>query len=148
MTQEEVNAVINLADVNADGKFDYIKFCKLYMITNEQCLKTTLEKLEVDSKLRRQQFGSHIEGFPERDPSPVPKPSPRIIRKTDQETFSNKGDSRSSLLATSRKFKISVSFTITMEANSNRNSKLTEPNSIKIQPLPVFFQQKIIATKI
>lgn len=25
MTQEEVNAVINLADVNADGKFDYIK---------------------------------------------------------------------------------------------------------------------------
>ncbi|EPQ15035.1 EF-hand calcium-binding domain-containing protein 7 [Myotis brandtii] len=91
MTREEVNAVINLADVNADGKFDYIKFCKLYVTTNEQCLKTTLEKLEVDSKRRRQQFGSHIEGFPERDPSPVPKPSPRIIRKTDQETFSNKG---------------------------------------------------------
>ncbi|KAF6109713.1 hypothetical protein HJG60_010932 [Phyllostomus discolor] len=91
MTLEEVNAIINLADVNADGKFDYIKFCKLYMTTNEQCLKTTLEKLEVDSKLRRQQFGSYIEGFPERDPSPRPKPSPRIVRKTDQETFSNKG---------------------------------------------------------
>ncbi|TKC49215.1 hypothetical protein EI555_007746, partial [Monodon monoceros] len=89
MTREEVNAIINLADVNADGKFDYIKFCKLYMTTNEQCLKTTLEKLEVDSKLRRQQFGSHMEGSPERDPSPVPKPSPRIIRKTDQESFSD-----------------------------------------------------------
>ncbi|XP_016063934.1 PREDICTED: EF-hand calcium-binding domain-containing protein 7 [Miniopterus natalensis] len=125
MTREEVNAVINLADVNADGKFDYIKFCKLYVTTNEQCLKTTLEKLEVDSKLRRQQFGSHIEGFPERGPSP------RIIKKTDQETSSNKGDTRSSLLATSRKFKTSVSFTITMGANSNRNSKLTEPSSIK-----------------
>ncbi|KAM8792005.1 EF-hand calcium-binding domain-containing protein 7 isoform 3-T3 [Rhynchonycteris naso] len=132
MTQEEVNAVINLADVNADGKFDYIKFCKLYMTTNEQCLKTTLEKLEVDSKLKRQQFGSHIEGFPERDPSLVPKPSPRIIRKTDQETVSNKGDTRSSLLAATRKFKTSVSITITMGANSHRNSKLTEPNSIKV----------------
>ncbi|XP_041627938.1 EF-hand calcium-binding domain-containing protein 7 isoform X2 [Vulpes lagopus] len=131
MTQEEVNAIISLADVNADGKFDYIKFCKVYMTTNEQCLKTTVEKLEVDSKLRRQQFGSHIEGSPERDPSPVPKPSPRTIRKTDQETFSNKGDMRSSLLAATRKFKTSVSFTITMDVNSNRNSKLTEPDSIK-----------------
>ncbi|KAM9688088.1 EF-hand calcium-binding domain-containing protein 7 [Trichechus inunguis] len=131
MTREEVNAIINLADVNTDGKFDYLKFCKLYMTTNEQCLKTTLEKLEIDSKLRRQQFGSHIEGSPERDPSPVPKPSPRIIRKTDQETFSNKGDARSSLLSTTKKFKTSVSFTITMGVNSSRNSKLTEPNSLK-----------------
>nr|XP_030721676.1 EF-hand calcium-binding domain-containing protein 7 isoform X5 [Globicephala melas] len=131
MTREEVNAIINLADVNADGKFDYIKFCKLYMTTNEQCLKTTLEKLEVDSKLRRQQFGSHMEGSPERDPSPVPKPSPNIIRKTDQESFSNKGDTRSSLLTTTSEFRTSVSFTITMGASSKQNSKLTEPNSIK-----------------
>ncbi|XP_050611394.1 EF-hand calcium-binding domain-containing protein 7 isoform X2 [Macaca thibetana thibetana] len=131
MTREEVNAIINLTDVNADGKFDYIKFCKLYMTTNEQCLKTTLEKLEVDSKMRRHQFGNHIEGSPEREPSPVPKPSPKIIRKTDQETFSNKGDTRSSLLSATRKFKTSVSFTITMGANGNRNSKLTEPNLIK-----------------
>ncbi|XP_019304577.2 EF-hand calcium-binding domain-containing protein 7 isoform X2 [Panthera pardus] len=132
MTREEVSAVTSLADVNADGKFDYIKFCKLYVTTNEQCLKTTVEKLEVDSKLRRQQFGNHIEEPPERDPSSVPKPSPRIIRKTEQETFSKKGDTRSSSLATTRKFKTSISFTITMGANSNRNSKLTEPNSIKV----------------
>ncbi|XP_042540390.1 EF-hand calcium-binding domain-containing protein 7 isoform X2 [Dipodomys spectabilis] len=128
MTQEEVNAIINLADVNADGRFDYIKFCKLYMTTSEQCLKNTLEKLEVDSKLRRQQFGSHNEGAPEKDPSPVPKPSPRIIGKSDQETLSNKDDTRSSLLSTSRKFKTSVSFTITMGTSSNQNSTLTEPN--------------------
>ncbi|XP_061267721.1 EF-hand calcium-binding domain-containing protein 7 isoform X2 [Bos javanicus] len=131
MTREEVNAIINLADVNADGKFDYIKFCKLYMATNEQCLKTTLEKLEVDSKLRRQQFGSHMEGSPERAPSPVPKASPRIIRKADQESFSNKGDTRNSSLATARQFKTSVSFTVTMGADSNQNSKLIEPHSIK-----------------
>lgn len=131
MTREEVNAIINLADVNADGKFDYIKFCKLYMATNEQCLKTALEKLEVDSKLRRQQFGSHMEGSPERDPSPVPKASPRIIRKTDQESFSNKGDTSNSSLATARQFKTSVSLTVTMGADSNQNSKLIEPHSIK-----------------
>nr|XP_023497740.1 EF-hand calcium-binding domain-containing protein 7 isoform X2 [Equus caballus] len=131
MTREEVNAIVNLADVNADGKFDYIKFCKLYLTTNEQCLKTALEKLEVDSKLKRQHFGSHIEASPEREPSPVPKPSPRIMRRSDEDTFTNKGDTRSSLLATTRKFKTSVSFTVTMGANSNRNSKLTEPNSVK-----------------
>jgi Ca2+-binding EF-hand superfamily protein len=28
MTQEEVNAVINLADINANGKFDYVKVNK------------------------------------------------------------------------------------------------------------------------
>ncbi|XP_075855115.1 EF-hand calcium-binding domain-containing protein 7 [Microcebus murinus] len=146
MTREEVNAIIDLADVNADGKFDYIKFCKLYMTTNEQCLKTTLEKLEADSKLSRHQFGSHIKGSPERDPSPVPKSSPRVIRKTDQETLSSKGDIRSSLLSTNRKFKTSVFFTITMGANSNRNSKLTEPNLIKdwqcIQSKGCFFLEE------
>ncbi|XP_004699430.1 EF-hand calcium-binding domain-containing protein 7 isoform X2 [Echinops telfairi] len=130
MTQEEVNAVISLATVNADGKFNYIKFCKLYMTTNEQCLKRTLEKLEVDSKLRRQQFGSHSESSPVREPSPAPKPSPRTLRKMRQEPFSNKGDAMSSLLSTTRKFKTSISFTITM-GNSNRNAKLTEPNSLK-----------------
>ncbi|KAH0510539.1 EF-hand calcium-binding domain-containing protein 7 [Microtus ochrogaster] len=62
MTKEEVNAVISLADVNANGKFDYMKFCKLYMTTSEQCLRTARERLEADSKLRRQQFGSHMEG--------------------------------------------------------------------------------------
>lgn len=128
MTQEEVNAVLNLADVNANGKFDYIKFCELYMTTSEQCLKTTLERLEADSKLRRQQFGSHMEGSPERNPSPVPKPSPRIKRKNDQETFSSKGDPGHSLLSTTRNFKTSVSFVITMGANSKQDSMLTEPN--------------------
>lgn len=128
MTQEEVNAVINLADINANGKFDYVKFCKLYMTTSEQCLKTTLERLEADSKLRRQQFGSHMEGSPERGPSPAPKPSPRVIRKNDQETFSSKGDTSHALLSTTRKFKTSVSFTMTMSANSNQDSTLTEPN--------------------
>ncbi|XP_075413236.1 EF-hand calcium-binding domain-containing protein 7 isoform X2 [Tenrec ecaudatus] len=130
MTQEEVDAIIRLADVNADGRFNYVKFCKLYMTTNEQFLKRTLEKLEVDSKRRRQQFGSHIERSPVRNPSSAPKPSPRILRKMDQETFSNKGDARSSLLSTPRKFKTSVSLTVT-RGDSDRNAKLTKPDSLK-----------------
>lgn len=48
----EVSAIINLANVNADGTFDYIQFGKLYMTANEDYLKTTLEKLEVDNKLK------------------------------------------------------------------------------------------------
>ncbi|EHB12292.1 EF-hand calcium-binding domain-containing protein 7 [Heterocephalus glaber] len=128
MTPEEVNSIINLPDVNAGGKFDYIKFCKLYMMTSGQCLKTALEKLEADSKLRCQQFGSHMEEFSERDSPSVPKLSPGIRRQSDQGAFSNKGDNRASLLSTARKFKASVSCTISMAANSNHNSKLTEPN--------------------
>lgn len=33
MTREEVNAIVNLADVNADGKFDYIKVYKLILMS-------------------------------------------------------------------------------------------------------------------
>lgn len=31
MTREEVNAITSLADVNADGRFDYIKVYKLML---------------------------------------------------------------------------------------------------------------------
>lgn len=32
MTPEEVNTIINLPNINADGKFDYIKVCNLHII--------------------------------------------------------------------------------------------------------------------
>lgn len=32
MTREEVNAIISLADVNADGKFDYIKVHEIMLM--------------------------------------------------------------------------------------------------------------------
>lgn len=32
MSREEVNAIISLADVNADGKFDYIKVHKIMLM--------------------------------------------------------------------------------------------------------------------
>ncbi|XP_074077358.1 EF-hand calcium-binding domain-containing protein 7 [Macrotis lagotis] len=133
MTPEEMNAIINLADINVDGKLDYNKFCKLYVATNEQCLKTALEKLEIDSKMRLHQLGSHLEGSPESGISPISKPSPRIPRNIDQEIMLNRGDGRNSSLLPlpTQKHKTSVSFHISMGANSYRNSKLLEPNSIK-----------------
>ncbi|XP_072505822.1 EF-hand calcium-binding domain-containing protein 7 isoform X2 [Notamacropus eugenii] len=132
MTPEEINAIMNLADINVDGKLDYIKFCKLYVATNEQCLKTALEKLEIDSKMRLQQLGSHLEGSPESGISPLSKLSPRIPRNIDQETMLNRGDGRNSTLQLpARKHKSSVSFSISMSTNNCGNSKLLEPNSIK-----------------
>ncbi|XP_078012807.1 EF-hand calcium-binding domain-containing protein 7 isoform X2 [Phascolarctos cinereus] len=132
MTPEEMNAIINLADINVDGKLDYIKFCKLYVATNDQCLKTALEKLEIDSKMRLQQLGSHLEGSPESGISPISKLSPRIPRNVGQKTVLNRGDGRnSSLQLAAQKHKSSVSFSVSTGANSCRNAKLLEPNSVK-----------------
>ncbi|XP_044531713.1 EF-hand calcium-binding domain-containing protein 7 [Gracilinanus agilis] len=131
MTAEEMHVIINLADINADGKLDYNKFCKLYVTTNEQCLKTALEKLEIDSKMRLQQLGSHLEGSSESGTTTLSKPSPRIIKKIDQETVLNRGDGRNSLPLAPRKYRSSTSFNISMAANSFRTSKLLEPNSLK-----------------
>ncbi|XP_030428145.1 EF-hand calcium-binding domain-containing protein 7 isoform X1 [Gopherus evgoodei] len=155
MTAEEVNAITKLADVNSNGKLDYNKFCKLYMTTNEQCRKTALEKLEVDSRLRRQQFGSQVETSSERATSPTSKPSSRTTRKTDHKPAPKRGiyfscreapfqdsgpilpsesagDNRtSSRPSSAQSCKASVSSTIGMGTSSNTNSELIEPNTVK-----------------
>ncbi|CAM5162549.1 unnamed protein product [Natator depressus] len=132
MTVEEVNAITKLADVNSNGKLDYNQFCKLYMTTNEQCRKTALEKLEVDSRLRRQQFGSQVETSSERATSPISKPSSRTTRKTDHKPAPKRGDNRtSSRPSSAQSCKASVSSTISMGTSSNTNSELIEPNTVK-----------------
>ncbi|EMP32360.1 EF-hand calcium-binding domain-containing protein 7 [Chelonia mydas] len=132
MTVEEVNAITKLADVNSNGKLDYNQFCKLYVTTNEQCRKTALEKLEVDSRLRRQQFGSQVETSSERATSPISKPSSRTTRKTDHKPAPKRGDNRtSSRPSSAQSCKASVSSTISMGTSSNTNSELIEPNTVK-----------------
>ncbi|XP_065265053.1 EF-hand calcium-binding domain-containing protein 7 [Emys orbicularis] len=132
MTVEEVNAITKLADVNSNGKLDYNKFCKLYMTTNEQCRKTALEKLEVDSRLRRQQFGSQVETSSERATTPISKPSSRTTSKTDHKPAPKRGDNRtSSRPSSAQSCKASVSSTISMGTSSNTNSELIEPNTVK-----------------
>nr|XP_016848681.1 PREDICTED: EF-hand calcium-binding domain-containing protein 7 [Anolis carolinensis] len=127
MTLDEVNAILELAEVNSDGKFDYYKFCELYMTVNEQCLKTALEKLEADSKLKCQQFGSQLESSSEMTRSPVSKPLPKATRKTESGSMFKKGVRCSSVPG----YKTCASTTIHMGASYNKNSRLIEANTTK-----------------
>ncbi|NWR64373.1 EFCB7 protein, partial [Bucorvus abyssinicus] len=132
MTPDEVSAITKQADFNCSGKLDYNKFCDLYMTTSEQCCKTAREKLEVDGRLRQQQFGSQAETSSEGITLPVSKPSPRIPRKSDHRPAPRKGDGRApSRPSSAPSCKASVSTTISMGAGSNRNTKLTEPDAVK-----------------
>ncbi|NXC43217.1 EFCB7 protein, partial [Penelope pileata] len=132
MTMDEVSAITKLADFNCSGKLDYKKFCDFYMTTREQCCRTTLEKLEVDNRLKRQQFGSQVEASPEGITLPVSKPSPQVSKKTDHKSAPAKGDSRTpSRPSSAPSCKASVSSTISMGGSSNRITKLIEPNTIK-----------------
>ncbi|NXL95557.1 EFCB7 protein, partial [Alectura lathami] len=132
MTLDEVSAITKLADFNCGGKLDYKKFCDLYMTTREQCCRTALEKLEVDSRWRRQQFGNQAETSTEGITLPVSKPSPKVLRKTDHKLAPTKGDIRTpSRLSSAQSCKASVSSTISMGASSNRSTKLIEPNIMK-----------------
>ncbi|KAF1604331.1 EF-hand calcium-binding domain-containing protein 7, partial [Eudyptes chrysolophus] len=132
MTWDEVSTITKKADFNCSGKLDYNKFCDLYMTTSEQCCKTAREKLEVDSRLRQQQFGSQAETSSEGITLPVSKPSPRVSRKTDHKLAPTKGGSRTpSRPSSAQSCKASVSTTISNCASSNRNTKLIEPDTIK-----------------
>uniref|UniRef100_A0A8C4XU06 EF-hand calcium-binding domain-containing protein 7 n=1 Tax=Falco tinnunculus TaxID=100819 RepID=A0A8C4XU06_FALTI len=132
MTLDEVSAITKQVDFNCSGKLDYNKFCDLYMTTSEQCCKTAREKLEVNSRLRQQQFGSQAETSSEGITLPVSKPSLRISRKTDHKLAPIKGDSRTpSKPSSAQSCKASISTTISMGASSNRNTKLIEPDTVK-----------------
>ncbi|KAK2543429.1 hypothetical protein Q9966_003202 [Columba livia] len=133
MTRDEVSAIIKQADCNCSGKLDYNKFCELYMTTSEQCCKTARDKLEVDSRLRQQQFGSQAETSSEGITSPVSKPSPRISRKTDHKQAPTKGDNKTpSRPSSAQSCKESTSATISVGAGSSRNT--IEPDTMKEWP--------------
>ncbi|KAM6066423.1 EF-hand calcium-binding domain-containing protein 7 isoform 2-T3 [Chlamydotis macqueenii] len=132
MTEDEVSAITKQVDFNCSGKLDYKKFCDLYMTTSEQCCKTAREKLEVDSRLRQQQFGSQAETSSEGIALPVAKPSPRISKKTDHKLAPTKGESRTpSRPSSAQSCKASTATTISMGASGNRSTKLIEPDTMK-----------------
>ncbi|XP_064003104.1 EF-hand calcium-binding domain-containing protein 7 isoform X1 [Pogoniulus pusillus] len=133
MSRDEVSSILKQADFNCSGKLDYNKFCDFYMAASEQCCRAAREKLEVDSRLKQQQFGSQTETSSSAGITlPVSKPSPRISRKTDHKVAPTKGDSRSpSRPSSAQTCKAAVSTTITMGASSHRNTKLIEPDTMK-----------------
>ncbi|KAM4642224.1 EF-hand calcium-binding domain-containing protein 7 [Discoglossus pictus] len=131
MSPEEVNAVLRLADVNINGKLDYSKFCNSFLTTCDQCAKTAAERLDTNSKAKRQQFGSQMEMSPERSAASSSKQSPRNPRLSDTDTTPRKADSKSSRPSSARSYKASVSTVINMGSTSTRSSKLSEPSNLK-----------------
>ncbi|XP_031974364.1 EF-hand calcium-binding domain-containing protein 7-like [Corvus moneduloides] len=132
MTWEEVTSITKQADFNCSGKLDYNKFCELYLSTREQCCKAARDRLEVDPRLRQQQFGNQTENSSEGIPVPVSKASPRISRKSDHKLAN--GDSRApSRPSSAQSGKASSSTTVTVGASSSsRNTKLIiEPDTMK-----------------
>ncbi|NXY21799.1 EFCB7 protein, partial [Atrichornis clamosus] len=130
MTWEEVNTITKQADFNCSGKLDYNKFCELYLTTSEQCCKAARDRLEVDTRLRQQQFGNQADTSSEGITLPGSKPSPRFSRKADHKPA--KGDSRApSRPSSAPSGKASLSTTVTVGASSSRNTKLIEPDTMK-----------------
>ncbi|KFW76256.1 EF-hand calcium-binding domain-containing protein 7 [Manacus vitellinus] len=135
MTWAEVNAITKQADFNCSGKLDYSKFCELYLSTREQSCRTARERLEVDSRLRQQQFGNQAETSSEGIPLPVPKPSPRISKKTDHKL--PKADSRApSRPSSAQSGKASTCPAVSVGSSSNRSTKLIEPDTMKSGSCP------------
>ncbi|XP_077306685.1 EF-hand calcium-binding domain-containing protein 7 isoform X1 [Lithobates pipiens] len=123
MSPEEVNAVLRLADVNSGGKLDYNKFCNVFFDTCDQCSKMAAEKMNANSRARRQQFGSQMETSPERSSSP------RTLR--DGDTTPRKADSKSPRPSSARNYKATMCTVINMGPPSARNSKVVEPNNLQ-----------------
>ncbi|XP_075688872.1 EF-hand calcium-binding domain-containing protein 7 isoform X2 [Rhinoderma darwinii] len=127
MSQEEVSAVLRLADVNSGGRLDYNKFCNAFFSTCDQCAKTAIEKMETNSRAKRQQFGSQIETSPERSASP------RNQRFSEGDTTPRK-ESRSSRPSSARNYKGTTSMVINMGPLSAKNSRNVEPSDLQDWP--------------
>ncbi|XP_056388830.1 EF-hand calcium-binding domain-containing protein 7 [Hyla sarda] len=126
MSAEEVSAVLRLADVNSGGRLDYNKFCDAFSRTCDQCSKMAMEKMETNSRAKRQQFGSQIETSPERSASP------RTQKFSVGDTTPRKGESRSSRPSSARNYKGTVSTVINMgPLKSPRN---VEPSDLQDWP--------------
>ncbi|KAM9831607.1 EF-hand calcium-binding domain-containing protein 7 [Neosynchiropus ocellatus] len=129
MMSEELEAIFALADVNKDGKLFYPEFCRLLVSTVEQCQMAALERLEADTKLKRQNFGSQSY-------SPL-KPSmssgagaPEPIRENSEPTL-KKDHKSSSRPSSARSRRSSLSNPVTMTCSSTKSTKVPEPAGLQ-----------------
>lgn len=129
MTNEEMNAIFSLADVNKDGKLDYAEFCRLLVSTVEQCQMAALEKLEADSKQKRQNFGSQSYSPPKSSVSSASAATAQVTASQHAESDATfKKDSRSSSRPSSaRSRRSSLSNSATVTSSSTKTSKTLEP---------------------
>ncbi|XP_073400763.1 EF-hand calcium-binding domain-containing protein 7 isoform X3 [Dendrobates tinctorius] len=121
MSPEEVSSVLRLADVNSGGRLDYNKFCNKFFSTCDQCAKVAVEKMEANSRAKRQQFGSQIGTSPERSTSP-----------RNGDTTPRKVESKSLRPSSARNYKGTASTVITM--GPLRVSRHVEPSDLQDWP--------------
>ncbi|MBN3302278.1 EFCB7 protein, partial [Amia calva] len=131
MSPEEVNDIFALADCNRDGKLDYNEFCRLFVSTAERCRRAALEKLEADTKLKRQNFGSESERAPKGSLSHGITPPPETPQRSDPESAPRKESRSSSRPSSARGRRSSVSSPFTMGASGSKSGKLVEPKSLQ-----------------
>ncbi|XP_069794423.1 EF-hand calcium-binding domain-containing protein 7 isoform X2 [Narcine bancroftii] len=128
MTCEEVQMIMDEADVNNDGKLHYNEFCRLFMMTIETSQKNAVGRLDADAKMKQQQFGS----LTSLEWSPPTKSRLGVSQHSEIETIPRKGDAKLSIRpSTSRSHKTSVSSTFEMGATTTKSLKLSEPKMIK-----------------
>ncbi|XP_054645804.1 EF-hand calcium-binding domain-containing protein 7 [Dunckerocampus dactyliophorus] len=111
MTPEEVKAIFSLSDINKDGKFHYKEFCRQLVSTVEMCQMASLEKLQADAKLKRQNFGSHLGSPPPPSMSAESAAAPQAAEATwsDPDTTLRKDSQQSSRPSSARSRRSSVS---------------------------------------
>nr|XP_057929215.1 phosphoglucomutase-1 isoform X1 [Doryrhamphus excisus] len=111
MTPEEVKTIFSLSDINKDGKFNYKEFCRQLVSTVEMCQMASLEKLQADTKLKRQNFGSHLGSPPYPSMSAEAAAAPQTAEATwsDPDTTLRKESQASSRPSSARSRRSSVS---------------------------------------
>uniref|UniRef100_A0A8C5PPS5 EF-hand calcium-binding domain-containing protein 7 n=1 Tax=Leptobrachium leishanense TaxID=445787 RepID=A0A8C5PPS5_9ANUR len=128
MSPDEVRTVLQLTDVNSNGRLDYNKFCDRFLEVCDQCTKTASDRMESDNKAKRQQFGSQTDKSPERSQSPLSKPR---ASRSDLDTTPKKAESKSPRISSARSSKATVSTVVNMVAADTKTSKLAEPTNLQ-----------------
>ncbi|XP_028856679.1 EF-hand calcium-binding domain-containing protein 7 [Denticeps clupeoides] len=130
MTAEEVNEIFSLADTNKDGRLDYVAFCGLMASTVEQCQTGALEKLQADTNLKRQNFGSRTDGSPKSPDSLVASTLPEPLQKSEPGAAQRKDSRSASRPSSARSRRSSLSTCINMGTNS-KGGNLAEPRNLQ-----------------
>ncbi|XP_077572639.1 EF-hand calcium-binding domain-containing protein 7 [Stigmatopora nigra] len=113
MTSQEVKDILSLSEINNDGKFNYVEFCRQLVCTVEKCQMASLVKLQSDAKLKKQNFGSHHDSSPKPSITSPTLPQPVETTSPDPDVIYRKESRPSSRPSSARSRRSSLSNSIT-----------------------------------
>ncbi|XP_057696823.1 EF-hand calcium-binding domain-containing protein 7 isoform X2 [Corythoichthys intestinalis] len=125
MTSRELKAILSLSEINKDGKFNYVEFCRHLVSTVEKCQMASLVKLQSDAKLKKQNFGSNPDSSPKPSvissatllqPPETTSPDPDVTTRKDSRPSSRPSSARS------RRSSLSNSITATSSTSKSHHS--------------------------